>query len=147
MIIWREKFASNFQRKRSKTPSDECDELTSRIVTRPIITLDQVKHKADEILEGKRNSLSDECDVTKTKDCDDKSVTKAVVSDENKFHSSVVDETLWQAAERTLTPMWEIATTGNDVTQAMSPARNVTPSSNMDENYLHHDKVSGKMKL
>ncbi len=71
-------------------------------------------------------------------------MTKAAVSDENKFHLSVVDETLWQAAERTLTPMWEIATTGNDVTQAISP---VTPSSNMDENYLDHDKVSGKMKL
>jgi hypothetical protein len=133
-----------FQRKRSKTPSDECDEITSHNVTRPIITLDQVKHKADEILEGKRNSLGDDCDVTKTmKDCDEKSVTKAMC-DENKFHLSVVDETLWQAAERTLTPMWEIATTGNDGTLATSPARNVTPSCNSDDNFLHHDKVSGK---
>ncbi len=72
--------------------------------------------------------LGDDCDVAKTmKDCDEKSVTKAMC-DENKFHLSVVDETLWQAAERTLTPMWEIATTGNDGTQAASPARNVTPS-------------------
>ena len=83
-----------------------------------------------------------------TTDCDDKSVTKAAeVSDENKFHLSVVDETLWQAAERTLTPMWEIATTGNDVTLATSPARNVTLSSNVDDNYQHHEKVSGERRL
>ena len=139
----------NFQRKRSKTPSDECDVPTSPSIARPVITLDQVKHKADEILEGRRNSLHSDSSEHLTippSQCD-------ANRDENNFHLSVVDETLWQAAERTLTPMWEIATAGNDnvtsLEDAMTssqPRRIVSPTYSSDggSSFQHHDTVSGR---
>jgi hypothetical protein len=89
-------------------------------VTRPVITLDQVKHKADEIKEGRRHSLTDGCDA-------------------KKFQLSVVDETVWQAAERSVTPMWEIATTTSGGVTS-NPA-------NVDSQFLHHDIVSGQNLL
>ena len=142
----------NFQRKRSKTPSDECDVPTSPSVARPVITLDQVKHKADEILEGRRNSLHSDSSEHLTippSQCD----VDPSQCDENKFHLSVVDETLWQAAERTLTPMWEIATAGNDNVTSLDdsmtssePRRIVSPTYSSDggSSFQHHDKVSGR---
>lgn len=123
-----------FQRKRSKTPLDEGDEpppMTYISVTRPVITLDQVKNKVDEIKEGRRHSGTDN-------------------SDAKKVELSFVDETLWQAAERTVTPMWEIATTttstastaDDGVAQKKSSVTTLkAPNAN---EFLNHDKVSGK---
>jgi hypothetical protein len=149
----------------------------SLIATRPVITLDQVKHKADQIMEGRRNSVTDEpkkCDESVTTancgecvtNCDD-GVTN---SDENNFCLSLVDQTLWQAAERTLTPMWEVATSAEnnenvtvtskenfDLTSQKNvsvlspePPKSVAQTSETDKtgnHFSHHDKVSGEKKI
>ena len=63
-----------------------------------------------------------------------------------KVELSFVDETLWQAAERTVTPMWEIATTSSSddgVAQKKSSVALKAPNAN---DFLHHDKVSGGYK-
>ena len=124
-------------------------------------------------MEGRRNSVTDdskhfdegvtieEC-VTKHEGVTNK---KGVMNeegvtngDENNFCLSVVDQTLWQAAERTLTPMWEVATTGNNENVALTsrenvaltshePSKNFAQISGTDEtrdHFSHHDKVSGK---
>ena len=101
--------------------------MTYVSVTRPVITLDQVKNRVDEIKEGRRHSGggADNGDAV------------------TKVELSFVDETLWQAAERTVTPMWEIAATssGDDgVTQKKSSVALKAPNAN---DFLHHDKVSG----
>ena len=149
------KLQNIFQRKRSKTPSEECDVPASPGIARPVITLDQVKHKADEILEGRRNSIHSDSSEhlipkasqhdAKASQCDENERK----CDENKFHLSVVDQTLWQEAERTLTPMWEIATTANDaVTQRATPEPRTivspTYSSDGGSSFQHHDRVSGR---
>jgi hypothetical protein len=144
----------------------------SLIATRPVITLDQVKHKADQIMEGRRNSVTDEskkCDESVTMANGGECVTNCDDGDDNNFCLSLVDQTLWQAAERTLTPMWEVATSAENnenvtVTSKenfdLTPQKNVTvlspePPKSVAQNsetdktgnhFSHHDKVSGEKK-
>jgi hypothetical protein len=120
---------------------DESDDQASRV-----ITLDQVKHKADQILEFRRHSVTDVdrsglCDVKIVTDCDDCDATATPESDASghragKVEMSVCDETLWQAAERTVTPMWEMATSSDDGVTAAKSADGFQ--------YSLHDKVSGR---
>ena len=106
--------------------------MTYISVTRPVITLDQVKNKVDEIKEGRRHSVTDN-------------------SDAKKVELSFVDETLWQAAERTVTPMWEIATTTTSTTTSggaddgvAQKKPSVTLKAPNANEFLNHDKVSGR---
>ena len=147
------------------------------VVTRPIITLDQVKHKAGEILEGRRHSITDVasscndapndasiCNVVSnynvSSSCNILSSCNVASNcdiasncDENKINLSIVDETtLWQAAERTVTPMWEVTTTSHNDNNVGSKTsylndKNVTNKLSQVDNanfhFSNHDKISG----
>lgn len=113
---------------------DEVDAKSGSTVAKPVITLDQVKQKADEILEGKRQSQQsiDEFHVgspssedngqfytsTVRHDSGDPKMTQpdksAPTLSLNEKCSTIgldVVEPTWHATERTLSPMWETATT------------------------------------
>ncbi len=143
---------------------DEVD-AKSGSIAKPIITLDQVKQKADEILEGKRQSQQsiDESFVdSPSSEINNQYYTSTVrhdSGDPNTTHpenptptltsnekcstlgQDVVEPT-WHATERTLSPMWETATTSTSPEPVcLLRVMNESPAGLSDNNNSSSDNI------